>query len=125
MNKGRTFARVRDEGERLCASIGRGQECARLERGEPCTLSHDLKAYLAANQKDSEEHAMHEAGGSDNNHDSRIKSCPVSPMREAAVFLVPRRRDQSVQGPPLCALKASRSTTTKTPFFLPRCASPF
>jgi hypothetical protein len=56
MNKGRTFARVRDDGEKLCLATTRGLECPSLPEKSsverPCNLSHDLAHYLAENKAD-------------------------------------------------------------------------
>lgn len=51
-NKGRTFARIYEEGQRLCHSTNRGEPCARLASGLSCDLNHDIKAYLASQKKD-------------------------------------------------------------------------
>jgi hypothetical protein len=51
MNKGRTFARVTEDGPKLCNSTARGIECDKLASVRiECKMSHDLKAYLESNK---------------------------------------------------------------------------
>ena len=51
MNKGRTFARVTEDGPKLCNSTARGVECDKLaSAGIECKMSHDLKAYLESSK---------------------------------------------------------------------------
>ena len=53
MNKGRTFARVTEDGPKLCNATARGIECDKLASvGIECKMSHDLKAYLESSKNE-------------------------------------------------------------------------
>lgn len=75
-NKGRTFARIYEEGQRLCHSTNRGEPCARQLSGLSCDLNHDIKAYLESQKKDV-------ILATEHNPDI-IKDCPVSICRSSA-----------------------------------------
>lgn len=85
MNKGRTFARVHDDGEKLCLATTRGLECpthpenTNVER--PCNLSHDLAQYLADNK--AEDIIISRPDGP-----SRPVSCPVCLLAKYVLALL-------------------------------------
>lgn len=71
-NKSRTFARIDDEGIKLCSFTARGEECRRLRDGHECNNEHDLRLYLTKNKG---EHNILEA--TPDEVETKQNLCPV------------------------------------------------